>query len=214
MKEALVPFQMVDEYTLILYLKLQHFLHPLPPPSWQVGDRGDVVLIPGVAEYWNFLQVIGDFLNQRGYRVHTIPSLEDNTLPLTEASKIAAEAITDYPNPYLVSHSKGGLIALNLLIDPKVKLSVSISTPYHGSNVAKLMSSSAELSPESPTITQLDSLPIDRHKIISIYPSFDNHVLPHSGLILAGAENHQLDVVGHTRILTSPQTLQLLSQIL
>jgi hypothetical protein len=52
------------------------------------------------------------------------------------------------------------------------------------------------------------------HKVFALYPTLDNHVLPNKNLLLPGAHNIQIDVVGHTRILTSAKTLATISQII
>lgn len=220
MRPLSVISQIISEYLLILSLKKHSRLFPIPPESWNTGSTGNVILIHGVWEPWNFLFDIGDYLNKMGYKIHIIPELKDNTLPLFSAAEMVSGYISDHKlsDLILICHSKGGLIAYNLLSNPKInsliKLVISISTPYHGSHVGLFHPASIELIPKSPVIKKLETIKVDRTKIHAIHSRIDNHSIPHNGLHLEGAHNYELDIVGHTRILVSPKTQKLISDIL
>jgi triacylglycerol lipase len=114
----------------------------------------------------------------------------------------------DIKDIVLVAHSKGGLIGKYLLAhfnhDNRIKGMVSIATPFSGSAMAKLIphSSFKEIATDSKIIHDLESHKAVNHKIISIYPIFDNHVWADKGSYLEGAlENIQINVVGHHTIL-------------
>ena len=155
-----------------------------------------------------------------GYKIHIVPELKDNSMPLISAVQIVKKHILSHrlTNLILVCHSKGGLIAYNLLSDPKidtlVKLVITISSPFHGTHVGKFHPASVELAPQSPVIKKLESIKVDRAKIQAIHSQIDNHSIPHNSLHLAGANNYELDILGHTRILVSPKTLKLISSLI
>jgi alpha-beta hydrolase superfamily lysophospholipase len=220
MNPCLIPFQLIDEYLLIFGLKTNGKKFPHPPSSWNNGKKGDIVLIHGVTEPWNFLFDIGDYLNKTGYKIHIIPELKDNSMPLISATQIVKKYILSHHflNLILVCHSKGGLIAYDLLsdsrIDSLVKLVITISSPFHGTHVGKLHPASMELAPRSLVIKKLETIKTNKSKIHAIHSRIDNHSIPHSCLHLEGAHNYQLDILGHTRILVSKKTQHLISQIL
>jgi len=220
MNPWLIPFQLIDEYSLIFRLKANGKKFPNLPLSWNNGKKGDILLVHGVTEPWNFLFDIGIYLNEMGYKVHIIPELKDNSMPLFSAVQIVKKHILShcFTNLILVCHSKGGLIAYNLLSDPKidtlVKLVITISSPFHGTHVGKFHPASVELAPRSPVIKKLETIKVDRTKIHAIHSQIDNHSIPHNSLHLDGANNYELDILGHTRILVSKKTQHLISQIL
>jgi triacylglycerol lipase len=219
MKNLLIPFYFIHEYLLILWLDILYLLNKNPPAAWKNGTK-DVLLIPGVTVYWNFMKEIGNHLNHLGYRVHIVPELGNNTYPLENSARIVSVFIIFHhlSDLIIIGHSKGGLIGTYLLanskINSKIKLLISIATPYSGSKVSKFLKASAELIPNSPIINNVNLLKYDRNKIIAIHSRLDNHVIPHSSLHLNGAKNYELDIVGHTRILVSNKTLKLISSIL
>jgi len=61
--------------------------------------------------------------------------------------------------------------------------------------------------PNSEIIQNVLSENKNNGKIINFYPSLDNHVVPNKDLILEGAKNIEMKVVGHTRILEDEELL-------
>jgi pimeloyl-ACP methyl ester carboxylesterase len=115
-------------------------------------------------------------------------------------------------NVILVTHSKGGLIGKYLLIhhneDHRIKGLVAIAAPFSGSGLAKLIlhDSYQELSEDSKIINDLSEHKEVNHQIISIYPKYDNYVWSNQGSFLEGAENIEVNVYGHNKILFSKET--------
>jgi hypothetical protein len=114
-------------------------------------------------------------------------------------------------NVVFVAHSKGGLIGKYFLAhfnkDRKVSGMVSIATPYSGSAMARLipLDPIRELHIDSKIIHDLESHKEVNHQIVSIIPEYDNHVWAEKGSFLDGAENIEVPVHGHHKVLFSPE---------
>lgn len=184
------------------------------PPRWQKGTKGDVVLIPGINEKWTFLGVIGNRLNKDGWRMHY--PVTDTRKPIEDITEEVENYIrlNNLKRVVIISHSKGGLIARNLVnsINNRVKLVVILAVPHHGTILAYLpLKGFSELKPNSETIKNISSLEVSE-KIINIMPSWDNHVIPNTSLKLEGARNITVSVGGHTRILDASETSELIER--
>lgn len=206
-------YHLLLEYLLILKLHVQS-LYTSVPREWSAGHKGDVILLPGFFETWVFLATIGTELNKTGFRIHVLPALEYNTLPLDTCVQIVNDYIQTkkLDNTVLLSHSKGGLVA-KLFLDTHSggHRSVSIATPYKGTLLGYLhFFNLKELTPNSKKIKLLLSHSQSLRKITNLYAGVDNHILPNRNAILPGANNMLVDVTGHTRILHDPQTIQII----
>jgi esterase/lipase len=205
------------EYLLIIKLNIKGFLKRSLPKNWSQGDKQDVILIHGFRENWIFLEKIGNFLSNKGYKVHVSKRLKINTASIVTNADILEEFISEnnLKNITLISHSKGGLIAKYFLdhskYSKKVDKAISIATPYGGTYFSFLIGN-IELSPISKTIKNINKNRSSCKKIVNIYPSFDNHVIPNRNLILEDAKNIKVDVVGHTKILTHEDTIKLVEK--
>lgn len=106
----------------------------------------------------------------------------------------------------LVAHSKGGLIGKYFLAhyntNNKVIGMISIATPYAGSAMAKLLPLEpiSELDTDSQLIKDLTGHTSVNKDIVSIIPEYDNHVWSESGSYLDGADNIEIAVRGHHKI--------------
>ncbi|MEO8263729.1 MAG: alpha/beta fold hydrolase [Pseudolysinimonas sp.] len=183
------------------------------PRVWARGDRRPVVLIPGVYETWHFLHSVGTALNERGHPVHVIRTLGYNLRPIPEsaaivARELAARGLTDV---VLIAHSKGGLIGKQLMTreDPQARVDrlIAIATPFGGSSMARLTLVPAlrAFLPSDGVITALGSAREHHARLTSIYPRFDPNIP--EGSRVEGAENVEIPVVGHFRILDDPRTI-------
>lgn len=119
-------------------------------------------------------------------------------------------------NIIIVAHSRGGLISKYLLLhenpDKRVNGVIAIATPWHGSSMAKFFPHSAvrELSPESKIIHDIENHSEVNNKIVSIIPSFDNHVWHPKGSFLEGAmQNINAEVAGHHLVLNDKKVWNL-----
>jgi predicted alpha/beta hydrolase family esterase len=205
-------FYLLLEYLLIAKLYI-FALFVKAPKVWKTGTRGDVILVQGFAENFIPLKTIADHLNRLGYKIHVIPELNWQFFSIEKGAKILDEYILSHrlKDVVLVSHSKGGLVAKKYIDEAQkdtVKYAITLAAPYHGTLFGYLkVLSLFELNPYSETIQKLLRNEKLNHKIINIYSTFDNHVIPNRNLILEGTRNIQIPIVGHTRILESPKTI-------
>lgn len=209
---------LLKEYRLIWKLK---FEKDGLPGEWTKGKRGDVILIPGLRSDWHSLKIIGNFVNYLGYRVHILSDLDKNTGSVESGVKIVEGYLKQLKlrKIILITHSKGGVIAKCLLdYSPegkKIKKIIAIAAPFKGSIWAKIKwLGASELATGSEVINKICRNKENNHKIVSIFPSFDNHVMPGGNSRLEGANNIEVDIVGHTRVLFSAEVLSIISKCL
>lgn len=111
-----------------------------------------------------------------------------------------------------IAHSKGGLIGKYYLIhhnnDHRVKGMIAIATPFTGSSLARLVphDSFRELTSGQTILHDLESNKAVNQQIISVFPSFDNHIWSKDASYLEGALNIRLDIKGHHKVLFTKQT--------
>lgn len=209
---------MLLEYLLITKLKLNGFFQRNIYKKWYTGTKGDVLLIHGLHERYNFLGKIAKHLNTLGFRIHILKDIGTNTQTIKKSVVDLENYIrkTKLKKFNIICHSKGGLIAAYFLKTSKLANTankvISIATPYKGSIFAKLFDSDSFV--ESEVIKEVNSNPYGNERIINLYPAFDNHVVPNKNLVLSGAHNYKIDIVGHTRILTSQKTLEVISEVI
>lgn len=213
-----ITWGMFLEYLLIAKKWIEKYKDKVPPNEWQVGAKGDVLLIPGFQETWVFLRTPANFLNSKGYRIHVITEIEPNIYSASDnlftiKKYIEKETLKNF---IILTHSKGGVIARHLLSDPQVQKRIKrvfiISSPNQGTLWGYLSFRHAhEFTPVSQIIKTLST---GTKKIINIYPKIDNHVIPNKNLFLAGAINKEIDIFGHTRILESEETQKVIAKYL
>jgi len=189
------------------------YLKRTPPKHYLryiIDGKVPVVILPGVFMRWAFLKPIADHISLLGHPLYVIPQLGNNSGNIPSSAKKVREVIeeNDLKNIIILAHSKGGLISKYLLLhedpDKRIKGVIAIATPFHGSKIAKFMphSSIKELIPESKIIRDLESRSEVNNKIVSIIPSFDNHVWHDKGSYLEGAmQNIIVNVAGHHKVL-------------
>jgi pimeloyl-ACP methyl ester carboxylesterase len=187
--------------------------HSRIPADWTSGQGRVVVLLPGVYETWHFLEAIGDALHDRGHPVHVISSLGFNRAPIPASAALVARelAARDLRDVAIVAHSKGGLIGKQLMAseDPEGRVDrlIAVATPFAGSAMARLTVGRTlrAFLPGNPVIRALVAAVQGNARVTSIYPRFDPNIP--EGSRLEGAENIEIPVVGHFRILVEPQTI-------
>lgn len=205
---------LIQEYYLILKHKVVGYHKPIPG-YYKRGDKGDIVMIIGINGIWTSLKTIADHFNKQGYRIH-FPEFKTRD-PIPKIVEVISSYIDNnqLENFFIVAHSKGGLVSRVLLEEYHNKMLkvITISTPNYGSIFGYLQKISLkEIKPESKLLKKIHSYKTD--KIINIYPTFDNLVIPYSSLILENGKNIQLNIIGHTRILESKELLNELDKIL
>jgi len=60
---------LIQEYYLILKHKVVGFHKPIPE-YYQIGEKGDIIMIIGINGIWTSLKTIADYFNKQGYRIH------------------------------------------------------------------------------------------------------------------------------------------------
>jgi len=115
---------------------------------------------------------------------------------------------------FLVGHSMGGIIARNYIQirggSNKVAQCVLLGSPNHGSKLAPFALSPLGrlLLPGSPFLSRLAEAPIPQEvALTSIYTRHDNMVLPPENARLEGANNLEIDGMGHASLLYHPRAL-------
>ena len=198
------------------------FLQP-PPKSWLATTGQDIILMPGhnATERIRGLRPLGQHLVDHNFRVHHVTGVGRNLKPTFTLAKIYKRYILKHnlTNIVLLAHSKGGLIAKVLLDDPEIQKridkAICICTPYGGTPLAVLrFGSAAELLPGSKLLEQLLAPVLNNHKIYNFYPLADNMIPIRESMILEGAQNKLIQVVGHNRILLSKQLWREIDKIL
>jgi len=183
------------------------------PGALAHGDRAPVVLLPGVYEKWHFLEPIARRLNAAGHPVHAVAALGRNRRPVPDM----AAAVQDYlrraglQDVILVAHSKGGLIGKHVMAvddtEQRVASMVAIAAPFGGSRYARYLPSRTlrAFSPTEVTLAMLAGRQDVNARITSIFGLFDPHIP--EGSVLEGADNVELPVLGHFRILGDPTVI-------
>ncbi len=199
---------LIKEYFLFASNWVNYYRSSIPE-GWQLGEADDVLLMPGFNENWYFLKEIGDLLNSNGYRIHLVKGRRQASIE-RQSLRVHEYVINKkLQNIVLIGHSKGGLVVRKLLAMQNsfsIQKVITISTPHNGTIFGYLrLLNLAELIPGSKFFTDWDSSL--NEQIYNFYPKFDNHVVPGSSLLLAGAHNEQIEINGHTRILKSNSLL-------
>ncbi|MGN6324677.1 esterase/lipase family protein [Pseudolysinimonas sp.] len=188
-----------------------------PPLAWRDGTLAPVVLLPGTYETWHLLAPIGAALHADGHPVHVIETIGANSRPIPWVVAEVARALVerDLRGAVLVAHSKGGIVGKQLLVEElaaaddvrRVAHLVAIATPFAGSSMARLVPAGAlrAFLPGDALLARLAAERASDARITSIYPRVDPHVP--EGSYLDGAENIEIDVVGHFRVLADPRTV-------
>ncbi len=211
---------MVKEYGLILWLKIAALWQRRPPFAWNTDTRETIVLVPGLHESFWFLGRIGNALHRMGF--HIVIGLQQvGTEPVAQLADELVVRLQSVAGPViLLGHSKGCLIIKYALFKyplfaAKVDKVVSISAPFGGSHRAKWLGpKQRELVPGSALLSELNQASGLNHLFLNLYPRFDNHIIPKSSLILAGAKNVEVAVNGHTRILHDDATVTAIGEFL
>ncbi|MGJ4844979.1 esterase/lipase family protein [Leifsonia sp. Le1] len=173
-----------------------------------------VVLLPGILETWRFMLPLARHLHDRGNAVHVIAALGRNRLSIADGAELVAAHLDEHDlhDVTIVAHSKGGLIAKQLMSSlpagGRVRLAVTVCTPFAGSVYARYLPTRSlrSLAPTDATLLRLGRESAANERIVSVYGWFDPHIP--GGSALEGARNVELPVGGHFRILASRELLE------
>lgn len=184
-----------------------------------------VVVLAGLGTPWAFMRPMLDALTERGFRVVVLPQLGWNYRSVTELAQLVDTYLRshrEYGPVLLVGHSKGGLIAKQVLLnDPNHERTigaVAISSPFRGAKTAKYVFGNSwhvtreiiGLRPGTPMQLALtDRNSVDR-RMVSIIPLYDPVVgLPGT---LIGGKNQTVRALGHNRLLGDPRVHELVAR--
>lgn len=177
-----------------------------------------IIFLSGLTLRWGFLKHLADTLSHDDYPVYVVPDLKNSILAIPACAEKVNEIIdkNNLKDVTIVGFSKGGLIGKYLLAhfnsDERIKKVIAIATPFSGTSLARFfpIKSFMEVGAKAKIIKDLTQHKNINKKIISIYPSFDNHVWPQGGSFLPGAKNIELKVKGHHRIIFDKETQRLI----
>jgi len=183
---------LIKELLFIKFEGIKATFHKKPPRNWESGKSGNAILIPGFLGSWYYLRKTGNFLNNLGYKIHIVTSIERNIYPISYGVNEIKKYILKHnlSKLIIVAHSKGGIISRLLLQDTEMEKRVK------------------------EEIKEVNKNQNGIKKIINIYPEADPYVIPNKSLYLEGARNIQVNIVGHVNILNSPITLEKISKLL
>lgn len=213
--------ELIREYAYSLWASLHYWQYQMPPPAWNQGDTGTIVFVSGVMGTWITARPLLDHCNQLGYRILVVSSLEFGLETLDRSADHLERFITEkqLENVILIGHSKGGLI-IKYFMDKSdyakwVKKAICIASPFRGTIWGNLqLFNLGEIACNSRYVHQLDRSVIANQHITSIYPLFDNAVLPRGSSVLEGATNFELKRVGHAHLLATPECIETVSRVL
>lgn len=188
-----------------------------PPKSWGFGTKGNILLVPGQFGTWYYLRKLGNYLNHLGYKIYTTPSIEPNIHTISYCAKEVKDRILalNLNKIIIIGHSKGGLIARNLLIDKevysKIKKVITISTPHLGTLWGYFyLFNIHELIPNSHEIERLSQDQGKYKTVVNLYSKIDPFVVPNKSLILKDAKNIVIGTVGHKNTVDFRKTLEVI----
>lgn len=208
MKQVVLrPYYWFLDYVYALRYQLFSIRDHETAVRYRNNGKNVVVLIPGIYENWHFMKPVAKALYDAGYDVHVIDGLGYNRGTVEAMASLVKVYIDEnkLTDIVLVTHSKGGLVAKYLLSvnnEPKtIKGAVAINAPFSGSRYAYILPfrSLRIFIPTSPILLTLAKDRIVNDQIVSIYGVFDPHI--QGGSHLDGAQNVQLPVYGHFRVL-------------
>lgn len=182
--------------------------------------RPPVILLHGLFQNRSCLLPLQWRLRAAGFdrviSINTPPWLDLETL--TERLRRAVEqvrAATGAEQVHLVGHSMGGIIARNYIQlqggAPQVASCVTLGSPHRGSKLAPFAVSrlGRGLLPGSQLLTRLNAVPLPAGvRFTAIYSRHDNIIVPMDSARLEGADNIELDALGHTAMLFSRQVAE------
>ena len=198
--------------TFILRVEPRHYLEHI------VEAKVPIILIPGIFEKWHFLKYFADALSELGHPIYILNHLGYNRKEISHSAQIVREFIEEkeLKNIIILAHSKGGLIGKELLLhhnnDMRVINLIAVASPFRGSKIARGMPVRAlrELAPGGHILEKQNIQTGVNQKIISIYGSFDNHIWPGDSSHLENAENIQVTIYGHHKILANKKVRKII----
>lgn len=193
---------------------------PAKLPEQDQAARPPVILLHGLFLNRSSLFWLQYRLRSAGYQqtfcINTPAWRDFESLTEELAKKVDALRIKlKVEKVVLIGHSMGGMIARNYIqnrggVAHALGL-VTLGTPHYGSKLAPFAISKMgrTLLPGSDFLVRFNGIKWpEQTRAISIYTRYDNIVLPAESAKMAGAEDVELDGMGHTALLFHPRSLQ------
>lgn len=172
-----------------------------------------VVVLAGLSTPWRFMRPVLDALSDRGYRVLVLPQLGWNLFSVATLAGVVERyllAHPEYGRVLFVGHSKGGLIAKQVLLDDLAGEhtigAVTLSAPFAGAKAARLVHGSNPIAREmiglragTPMQLALSMRDEVDARITSIIPLYDQ-IVGYPG-ILPNGRNRTVRALGHNLLL-------------
>ena len=206
---------------LLLTILLRPFGWPKPKlPMAEAGARPPIILLHGLFQNRSCLFWLQYRLRAAGYQqiisINTPPWRDMEASTESLAKKVDELRINlKVDQVILIGHSMGGMIARNYIQNrggaAHVHGMVTLGSPHHGSKLAPfaLSTMGKTLLPGSTFLNQLNSVTWpEGTQAVSIYTRYDNIVLPAESGKMDGAQQIELDGMGHTSLLFHPRSLQ------
>ena len=180
--------------------------------GWRDGGPA-VVVLAGLSTPWRYMRPVLDALSDRGYRVIVLPQLGWNLKSVASLAAIVERALLAHPEygrVLFVGHSKGGLIAKQVLLDDFVGEhtigAVAISSPFAGAKAARYIHGSNPIAREmiglragTPMQLALSMRDEADARITSIMPLYDQ-IVGYPG-VLPNGRNRTVRALGHNLLL-------------
>lgn len=189
------------------------------PADWQrAGADLPVVLLPGIYETWRMMRPVADALRAAGHAVHVVRPLRLNSRSVLLHTRQVVQQVRATPELAggfaIVAHSKGGLVGKSVMLVPgvgeRVRVMVTIATPFSGSSYAPLWAPGLgirSLAPRARAVRALRERAEVNSRIVALIPGWDPHIPDDPAL--AGASNVRLAEEGHFAPLASPRVHRL-----
>lgn len=214
--------QMGMDWTYVWYRQGERWLRRDDPlrfrhePTSLAGSPqlSPLIFIPGVYEPWEYMKPLIELAHAWKYPVYVVEPLGYNVGNIPHMAELARRYIDDQDirDSIIIAHSKGGLIGKYLLAyhnqDRRVRHVIALNSPFGGSLYAELapVRNVRALSPEDRLIKELAANREVNRRITSIYNRIDPQIP--EGSKLEGADNIEIDAIGHFRIVKHPQAHQ------
>jgi len=189
-------------------------------PEAELDAKPPVILLHGLFQNRSCLFWLQYRLRCSGYRqvisINTPPWRDMETSTEGLAKKVDELRIKlKVTKVILIGHSMGGMITRNYVQNrggaAYVHGMVTLGSPHHGSKLAPFALSpmGKSLLPGSRFLVEFNSITWPKETpAVSIFTRYDNIVLPADSAKMKGAEQVELDGMGHTALLFHPRSLQ------